>query len=301
MSGGTLRCAPVKARHKWGTRIAAGCAATVLLSAGTRLAPGAVITFQDRTQPTASFQGIATYIRNDKAATNFGRDVQVLTGAVGGTTGRVRSVFAYDLRTAGAVPPGSTITDVSFSLSVAGQDGGGTVSRNVTLEMHQLTGTITEGTGVSLPATTTSDVTWNNRTTGAPWTAAGGDFSPTVLASVTADPSAVDGTTVLTFTGSGASNPLVQAAQAALDNPNSGVFEFLIKLPSGTSPGQEQGTSRELFIFHSDDNLNNGDAFDPSVTPTLKVTTTIPEPASAALLPVLAGGLLLRHRRCRSC
>ena len=79
--------------------------------------------------------------------------------------------------------------------------------------------------------------------TGTPWTAAGGDFSPTVLASITADPAASANRTVLTFTGSGTSNPLVQAAQAALDNPTSGVFEFLIKFPSGTSAGQEQGTS----------------------------------------------------------
>jgi hypothetical protein len=298
MSGGTIVRAPSEGRRSRGTSLLTACAAGIVVAATARVAPAAFVTYQDHSQPTASFQAIASYIRNDKPTINFGRDVQILAGTVGGSTGRVRGVFAYDLRTAGALAPGSTITDVSFALTVAGADGVGSVSRNVTLEMHQLTGTITEGNGLSLPATTTSDVTWNNRTTAAPWTTAGGDISPTVLASVTADPTTVDGTTVLTFTGSGASNPLVQAAQAALDNPTSGVFEFVVKLPSGTLPGQEQGSSRELFIFQSDDNLNNGDSYDPSVAPTLRVTAT-PEPASAALLSALAAGLLLRRRRHR--
>ena len=296
MLGGTRGRAPCNGRRRWVMSIVSGCAAGILAAASARVAPAAVITFQDRTQPTTAFQGIATFIRSDKATNNFGRDAQVLIGTLGGTTSKLRGVFAYDLRTTGAVPPGSTITDVSFALTVAVPEGGGSVSRNVTLEMHQLTGTITEGTGLSSPLTSTSDVTWNNRTTGAPWTTAGGDFSPTVLASVTADPTVVGDTTVLTFTGSGPSNPLVQAAQAALDNPASGIFEFAVKLPAGTSPGQEQGTSRELFMFQSDDNLNNNNAYDASVTPTLNVTTTSPEPASAAILAVLAGGLLLRRR-----
>ena len=183
---------------KW---LVSACAAAVAALAMVRPCSASVVTYQEDSQPSASFQGIATYLRSDKATSNFGREPRLSVGTLGGSTGRFRGVFAYDLRATNALLAGSTITDVSFALTVSDTDGS-SVSRGVMLELHSLTGTITEGSGSTLTPST-NDVTWNNRTTGAAWTAAGGDISPTILASLTADPTAVQGGTVLTFSGSG--------------------------------------------------------------------------------------------------
>src|SRR5690242_2527482 len=219
--GFTARQSEDRSSHAW---LLPACAAVVVALTVGRTSSAALVTYQEDSQPNASFQQVATYIRNDKPTNNFGRDNFIAAGTVGGTTGRVRAVFAYDLRAAGGLSAGATITDVSFALTVASTDGS-SVSRDVSLELHPLTGTITEGSG-SPRLASTNDVTWNNRTTGTAWTSAGGDISSAVLATVTADPTAVQTGTVLTFSGSGTSNPLVQAAQAALDNPSSGLFEF---------------------------------------------------------------------------
>jgi hypothetical protein len=287
----------VKRTQSFGPRLIPAVAAAFLALAIARPSSAAFVTYQEDSQPNASFQNVATYIRSDKPTNSFGGDPQLLAGTLGGSTGRIRAVFAYDLRAAGGLSAGATITDVSFALTVWGTDGS-SAGGDVTLEMHPLTGTITEGSGRPT-APSTNDVTWNNRTTGAAWTAAGGDISSTVLASTTADPTAVQTGTVLTFSGSGTSNPLVQAAQAALDNPTSGIFEFAIKLPSGTSPGQEQGSAWELFLFQSDDNRDANSTYNPAVAPTLTITTATPapEPTAAGMLSIIAGGLLMRRRR----
>jgi hypothetical protein len=284
----------IQSSRQW--HLPAGAAAFLAL-AMTRPSSAAFVSYQEDSQPNASFQNVATYIRNDKPTNSFGGDPQLLAGTISGSTGRIRALFAYDLRAAGGLSAGDTITDVSFALTVLDTDGN-SVSRNVALEMHPLTGTITEGSGRPT-APSTNDATWNNRTTSIAWTTAGGDISSTVLASTTADPTAVHAGTVLTFSGSGTSNPLVQAAQAALDNPTSGIFEFAIKLPGGTSPGQEQGSAWELFLFQSDDNRDANSLYNAAVAPTLTITTATPtpEPTAAATLAMLAGGLLLGRRR----
>src|SRR5437763_4964294 len=126
--------------RKW---LMPACAAAFLALAIARPSSAAFVTYQEDSQPNASFQNVATYIRNDKPTNSFGGDPQLLAGTISGSTGRIRALFAYDLRAAGGLSAGDTITDVSFALTVLDTDGN-SASRNVTLEMHPLTGTITE-------------------------------------------------------------------------------------------------------------------------------------------------------------
>lgn len=130
-----------------------------------------------------------------------------------------RGVIAFDV--AGTIPPGSTISSATLTLSMSRTLGG-----VATIDLHRLLSNWGEGTsnafgneGAGAPATT-NDATWihtffNTST----WAIAGGDFSPTVSAS-----QAVGG--IGTYAWSSAQ--VVSDVQSWLDNPSSN-FGWLLQ------------------------------------------------------------------------
>jgi hypothetical protein len=89
-----------------------------------------------------------------------------------GSSPTERGVFQFNLA---SIPANAVVTSASLRLV---KIGGSTTSSNLTV--HRITSAWTEGTGgCNVPSNNTSNVTWNNRTTGTPWDAAGGDFIAT--------------------------------------------------------------------------------------------------------------------------
>ena len=141
------------------------------------------------------------------------------------------------------------------------------------IHLHQLTSPFVEGNGTTA-SPNSNNVTWNNRQTGTPWSAPGGDFNATPLASITANPTAVAGT-LYTFT-----DPVfLAAAQSAIG----GDLSLIMKLET------ENTADRRAFFFNADDGLTAN-------SPILTIDYTVPE-ASTGLLALAGLGLSLRRRR----
>ena len=130
-----------------------------------------------------------------------------------------RGVLAFDI--AGNIPPGSTITAVSLSMSMS-MTASGTPR---TIELHKLLADWGEGTshagggeGGGAPATP-NDATWRHRFYDTIfWTTQGGDFSVTVSASQSVG---------LAGQYTWSSAPMVADVQSWLDNPASN-FGWLV-------------------------------------------------------------------------
>jgi len=189
------------------------CRATTSAGSGT-----ARVTVQVRppTSGTATFrEGESGYahlgalIRGDSTAWNSGARDQYLVGKLSGGQA-VRTVLAFGLT---SIPSGATISSVTLAFQTSNTTGTGTVGA---LELRTLTAIPVEGTGNSGSSATVgagTGVTWASRTGTVNWTAAGGDFSPDVLASTSGFNATLAGIPVAF-----ASTPaLVAAAQAASD------------------------------------------------------------------------------------
>jgi hypothetical protein len=132
-------------------------------------------------------------------------------------------VLSFDVS---GIPATSTVTAATMSLSrLFGP------AAPATVEVHQLTTGWREGTG---SATCTGDgVTWYEADGGVPWTAAGGDFAPTVAATVSVPGGggpALDNFTVTSLArawvsgGTPNNGVLLRLSDEALRNGNSVVY-----------------------------------------------------------------------------
>jgi hypothetical protein len=265
----------------------------VLVPATT--ASAASIEFQEENLPDASYQAIAVDIRSRTTPTSEAERNRALaangTSAVTafwmgriGTDDVVRGLLGYDIS---AIPAASTIDSVSLTLYPRGNDAN-SQNQDYTISVHQLEGTIIEGTGGS--AETGTGPSWNDRDiTGdnTPWTSGpGGDFSATVLSSV------VDNPTTL-IAGQGVSFPsssdFVAAAQDALDG--AGTLYLMVKSSSEDTSASE----RAFFNFASDDWA------DVAMHPKLSIDyTPIPEPSGLILAALVTAGLASASRRRRA-
>ncbi len=212
-----------------------------------------------------------TLFQNDAGSISNGQGSYLYSGmtAIGGLR---RALIAFDLS---AIPAGSTITDVRFSIRVSR-----TITATERTSMHRMLANWGEGLsnstgqaggGGGAPAEP-GDATWTHAFFGSvPWARVGGDFD--------AVPSAgqqLVGTGFYTFSGAG----LVQDVQSWIDNPSSNFGWAII--------GNEtvSGSAKRL------DSRNNPT---PANRPSLVVTyTPVPAPATLGLLLLAAGG---RRRR----
>ncbi|WP_165453893.1 DNRLRE domain-containing protein [Hyunsoonleella flava] len=139
----------------------------------------------------------------------LGRLYSGRTGSTDGNNNR-RALIKFDLT---SIPNGATITSVTLTLNVSRVPGGvGTQTYNI----YELTTDWGEGTSTGTgngAAAVAPDTTWSDAMLGTSnWTAAGGDFSPTALST-------------LSLSGLGnydfpTSTTFVSVAQQWLDNPS---------------------------------------------------------------------------------
>ncbi len=225
------------------------------------------IVFQNGSSPTAGYTGNDVARMEERfPGVNYGDATEGLVGTLGTADTLFHTVLSFDLS---AIPSGATIN--SASLSLYETTDAGSVSSAVQFDLHELTQSFVE-----------SQVTWDDYSTGNPWATAGGDYSATVLSSITVNPNTSSG--VQTFATSGDFTTVVQSA---LDGSES--LELLLKL----NDTDEAGSSRYLFRFRTEDYGTVADR------PLLTVDyTPVPEPASSALI-VVGGivGLVVWRRR----
>jgi len=194
---------------------------------------------------------------------------------------RLRSLIAFDVAGAGQLS-GVTISGVQFTLALGLVAGGSPPTE--TIDLHRLTAdwgegttgsssTTIGGTGGGFPANT-GDATWNARMYPATlWNAAGGDFSPTVSASVS-----VGNITNTSYTW--ASTPaLVADVQGWLDNPATNFGWELVN--------EDETSARTFRAFYSRESST------ASFRPQLQITYTaaVPEPSGFLLIAVGAAAV----------
>lgn len=206
-----------------------------------------------------------TLIQNDAGAISNGQGSYLYSGmtAIGGLR---RGLIAFDLS---AIPAGSTITDVRFSIRVSR-----TITASERIGLHRVLANWGEGQsnsngqaggGGGAPATA-GDATWTHAFFGSvPWATAGGDFDPVPSAG-----QQVVGVGFYTFSGPG----LVADAQAWLNAPATNAGWAII--------GNES-------VASSTKRFDSRNHPTPANRPSLVVTyTPVPAPASLALLMLAA-------------
>lgn len=220
-----------------------------------------------------------TQIRSDNTTKNYGSDGSLI---IGKTTAPaiLHGLLATTLNSSG-IPAGATINSISLTLTVIGTGTTTNASGAMNLNLHQLTGAFTEGTG-DASGNSANDATWNNRTTATPWTTPGGDYSG-ILSTAADDPSTGTlGSETIVFASTTA---FVAAAQTAFNTSTN--LSLLLKL----NDTAEAENIRRAFFYASDDYPTT------EYRPFLTIDYTIPEPTSDILASSGLGLLALRRRR----
>ncbi len=235
------------------------------LSLGATVASAATLSF--------SVTGDAN-IRPNTANTNGSQ--LVLVGDTTTANDYLRGLFSFTLDNPALV--GATIHSVSLRLFVETADGT-SADRNEVIQVFQLSRAFNE-----------TQVTWTNATTTTPWTTPGGDFSTTLLSSVTANPRTVTANQSLTFDSSSA---FVTSVINTLQQPDK-TLSLLLKL-------ETENNQRSIFRFYAGTTTNPNLAA-AALRPQLLIDYTaapIPEPSAFAALAGLGalGFASLRRRR----
>lgn len=223
------------------------------------------------TGSAVTITGDSSYIRNNTPGANYGGDQPMIMGT---TTAPaiIRGVMTFSLS---SIPAGSTITSITLRLTDRNND---TSSENASfqIDLHTLNASFAEGNGDG-SGSGVSGVSWTKRSDTLNWTTPGGDFSPTILSSISANPVTTTTGTNYTFTSN---TNFVAAAQSALNGGSA--LNLLLKL------NVENTAFRRAFFFESDNGAAGG-------VPTLTVEY-IPEPSALLLSAIGAFGLLRRRR-----
>jgi hypothetical protein len=179
-----------------------------------------------------------------------------------------RGAIAFDLS---AIPDGATITNVSMNITLAKGNGGAQA-----IDLHRFTKDWGEGASTGGPQgslASTGDATWTfNFFNTSSWTTPGGDFSPTLSGTQSADFSGP-----ITWNSTPA---MVADVQDWVNNPASNFGWILIGNESTLQTAKEFASSNGF-----------------STPPALTVTYSVPEPGACALL--IAAGMFIPRRRFR--
>lgn len=243
--------------------------------------------FQEDVTEGGAYQAIAVDLRSksteadrNREKSSSGGDVTAWWAGRIGTDDAVRGLAGFDIS---AIPAGSVITSVTLTVTPRGPDAN-SQDQDYTVSLHELDGTIIEGTGTFDDNPTPTGPSWNSRDVNGPvaWTTAGGDFSATVLSSIVDNPHTLVQDEKIVFPSS---SDFVSAAQGALDG--SGTLYFLMK----SSSEDTSSSDRAFFNFYSDD-----DTTDATRAPKLTIEY-VPEPSSLVLLSLGAMALIGLRRR----
>ena len=205
---------------------------------------------------------------------------------------RIRSLIDFDIAGSG-IPSGATITNVQLMLGL-GMVPGGSAPSPETIDLRRLTADWGEGTtgsgssgiggtGAGFPANA-GDATWNARMfPGTLWTTAGGDFSPTVSASLSV------GNTINTYYTWASTTALVADVQGWLNNPSSNFGWELVN--------EDETSARTFRAFYTREAPGASAAFRPQLQ--ITYTAAVPEPSSLLLTALGACMAFIVPRRQR--
>lgn len=230
---------------------------------------------------TIGVTGDASIRNGTSSNANSNGSQLILVGDAGPTTNDfLRGLFSFDLSDPQLA--GATINSVTLKLFIDSATPGkdGTSANNTELiEVFQLTKGFTD-----------TQVTWTVAATGDNWSTPGGDYNPTLLASISANPSTVTSNQEFAFV----SLPeFTTVANSALTNSN--MLNLFVKLGA-------ENTTRSIFRFNAGTTTNANIA--PALyRPQLIIDYTpaaIPEPSSFAALAGLGMlGFAAARRRAR--
>jgi hypothetical protein len=243
---------------------------SVLAVAGAGISTSAAtIDFQEGLKPTTAFTSSDSSLRAKAPTSNYGSTSYLYLGGISQEPARM--VLSFNLKAAGGLSDGDTISSVKLTITRQSSSGTGWDSGTdslKTMTIQRLTTPFTE-----------SGVTWNDSAESTPWatTGGGGDFSATTLSSVV-EGAANNGTDTFTST-----TDFAAAAQDALDH-NNGILNLIIRAPNAES------TSNYVQFWSHRTGTK-------SYHPLLEVTTAVPEPATTGLLVIGGVGALAARRR----
>ena len=234
-------------------------------------AQATIITYQEDVSFGGTYQHLGSELRQSSPNNNFGAETLIRTGS----GDPLRTVLGFDLT---GIPGSQIITNVTLQMHVDSFGGG---NSPVVVEIHEATNSVamTEGVGNSGGGGSLdpNNVSWNNITSGTPWSTPGGDYSPLVLSAVSV--TSADGGQFFTFTTSSA---FIAAANNAYFNNQP--LELVLLAPASEN------------FFGGFIRWDSDDAATASFRPLLTVDyTLIPEPSTVLLLAL--GGLVMWRRR----
>lgn len=224
------------------------------------------------------FSSADSYFRSDNTSSTAGaNDFRLLVGETASVTANdLRIALGFDLS---ALPSNITINSVSLVLRINENDTNAALQdTSVTLNLQGITQSWSEGS-----------VSWNNASTGTPWTTAGGTFSGTVLSSAVVP---TKGTAPRSYTWASSSD-FVSFVQAAHDGGS--IVSFMLK------DANETGTLREIIRFVSRNETGTGlQAYRPQLVIDYTPVSSVPEPSAfAAIVGIGALGFVASRRRRR--
>ncbi len=172
-----------------------------------------------------------TYIDNIAAGLNYGSSTSLVVDQSGGGIGNRRTLLRFDF---GSIPVGATINGASLNMQATGQTGSG-----FDVKIWELTQSWEEG----LENGTADVANWTDRDSINSWTAAGGDYDPTIVATLNASATGQHTWDVTSLvqawhTGSKVNNGLI------IGNDNTGTSTF-------TYDSREGATPPELEIYYT--------------------------------------------------